>query len=99
MLFSFLDICLSFGSGFPEKDKKEKRQEKTGKESSADSGSFGRGDKIFSHLANHNLSIFQPIDVSHIFVADKHEQPQLRRRRKSPKDNVVIQVYKNDMMA
>ena len=38
-----------------------------------------------------HLSVFQPIDVSHIFVADKHEQPQ-RRRSKSPKDNVVVQV-------
>ena len=41
--------------------------------------------------AYHNLSIFQPIDVSHIFVADKHEQPQ-RRQRKSHKENAVIQV-------
>ena len=39
----------------------------------------------------HNLFMLQPIDVSHIFVADKHEQVQ-RRQRKAPKDNAVVQV-------
>ena len=45
----------------------------------------------------HNLSFFQPIDVSHIFVADKHEQPQ-RRRTKILKDNVVVQVDNSHMI-
>ena len=35
--------------------------------------------------------MLQPIDLSHIFVADKHEPPQ-RRQRKSLKDNIVVQV-------
>ena len=39
----------------------------------------------------HYLFMLQPIDLSHIFVADKHEQPQ-RRQRKSLKDNIVVQV-------
>ena len=41
--------------------------------------------------------MLQPIDVSHIFVADKHEEPQ-RRQSKNDKDNVVVQVEQIHMI-
>jgi hypothetical protein len=71
MLFSFLDVSLSFGSGNPQPEK-EKSQEKTDKESSADdSGSFSRGDKIFLHHANLIVEKSVKFSTDQIFTPTK----------------------------